>query len=90
MSKPLGNPTINPEALQQMRDRARPDTRWAAFQNMALDSASLGELRFPQIGEGCTYTKAPERYPDTLFGTGWRHLHCGFVNLQTGTIEESA
>jgi len=89
MAALLGNPTIDPEALQQMRERNRPGTQWAAFQNHAMDSADLGGLRFLQVGEGCTFVTPPERYPDTQFGTGWRHLHCGFVNLETGTIEES-
>ena len=87
--KLLGNATISPEAFATMRERNRLGTDWAAFQNHALDSADLGGLRFLQIGEGCTFATPPERYPNTQFGTGWRHLLVGFVNLETGTIVEA-
>lgn len=83
-----GNAQISSEALQQMRERARPNTRWIAFQNMALDSSGLGSLRFLQTGEGATFTEIPSRYPDTQFGTGWAYLPVGVVNLETGEIEE--
>lgn len=72
-----------PESLEQMRILGG---QWAAYQNMALDSASLGGIRFLKIGEGCTYTTAPDRYPDTKFGVGWRYLLVGMVNLETGQI----
>jgi hypothetical protein len=89
MSKLLGNVTPSPEALAAMRERNRLGAQWAAFQNHALDSANLGGLRFLQIGDGCTFATPPERYPDTKFGTGWRHLLVGFVNLETGEIVEA-
>lgn len=73
---------IDMEALVTMGERGG---KWAVYQNMALDSADLGGLRFLQVGEGCTFKKAPERYPDT-HGIGWRYLHCGFVDLNTGLI----
>jgi hypothetical protein len=87
--KLLGNATINPETLTTMRERNRRGTDWAAIQNHALDSADIGGLRFLQIGEGCTFATPPERYPNTQFGTGWRHLLVGFVNLETGKIVEA-
>ncbi len=76
-------PTIDPEALRQMRERGGT---WAAFQNQALDSADRGGLRFLHVGEGCTYQTAPGRYPDTQFGVGWRYLLVGTVNLETGDL----
>lgn len=84
MTKPLGNPVISPEALQQMRERAGT---WAAYQNVALDSSDLGDLRFLQVGPTNTFKEAPEKYPDTQFGIGWRYVHVGFVNLATGAID---
>ena len=85
-SKLIGDAKPSPEAIQQMREHIEPGQKFATYQNMALDSASVGELRFLKIGKGCTFTEAPARYPDTQFGTGWRHLHCGFVDLETGEI----
>lgn len=81
--------TIDSDALAQMKERVREGTRWAAYQNVALDSITLGELRFLHIGEGCTFTKPPPRYPDTQHGTGWRHCFIGWVDLDTGKIEQA-
>ena len=85
-SKLYGDAKPSPEALAQMRERGGT---WACYQNHALDSAGLGELRFLQYGEGRTYAIPPERYPDTQFGTGWRHVLVGRVNLESGEIEET-
>jgi len=80
----LGDTTpIAPEALAQMRTRGG---QWAVYQNHALDSADAGGLRFLKVGSGCTFEAAPERYPDSALGVGWRYLHVGFVDLDTGTI----
>jgi hypothetical protein len=87
MTALLGDGAIHPDALATMRDRQRAGTAWHAYQNHALDSAGLGELRFLQVGDGCTYREAPVRYTDTSHGTGWRHVHVGVVNLETGAIE---
>ena len=86
MAALLGNPTIGPEALQQMRERGGD---WFAYQNHALDSAGLGDLQFLQIGPGRTFTKPPERMPDTIHAIGWKFLLVGVVNLETGQIEEA-
>ena len=77
-----------PEALEVMRSSPYnfPDTRWAAYENHALDSASCGELRFLAVGPQNTCHEAPERYPDTHLGTGWRYGRIGWVNLETGEI----
>ena len=85
MPKLIGEAKPSPEALQQMRERGG---QWAAYQNHAMDSAGLGELRFLQYGEGRTFATPPDRYPDTQFGTGWRHLLVGRVDLATGAIVE--
>jgi hypothetical protein len=81
--------TIDPEALAQMKERWREDTRWAAYENKALDSRTLGELRFLHVGKGCTFEQPPPRYPDTQHGTGWRHWFIGWVNLETGAIDQA-
>ena len=84
MNKLIGDAKIDSEALEQMRSRGG---NWAAYQNHAFDSAGLGDLRFLQYGEGRTFAEAPSRYPDTpQFGTGWRHLFVGLVDLETGDI----
>lgn len=87
MNRPIGNATIDAEALQQMRERGGV---WTAYQNVALDSADLGNLRFLQVGPNCTYKTAPEQYPDSHLGVGWRFRRVGFVNLSTGEIQADA
>lgn len=81
---------VDDETLAIMRARLRPNTRWAAYQNVALDSATLGEIRYLHVGEGCTFKEPPPRYPDTEKSTGWRHVFYGWVNFDTGVIEEAA
>jgi|SRR5579871_1356047 len=77
----------SPETLKTMREGHRPGTHWAAFQAHALDSADLHALRFLLVGQGCTFATPPERYPDTQFGSGWKYILIGKVNLETGQIE---
>jgi len=89
-NKLLGTPEVSVEALKTMRERALSQDKWCAYQNHAMDSAGLGDLQFLQIGPGRTFTKPPERMPDTIHAIGWRYLFVGFVNLETGQIEESA
>lgn len=86
MSTLLGNSTISPDALETMRSRGGV---WFAYQNVALDSADLGGLRFLQVGEGRTFATPPTRYPDTpQYGIAWRYMLVGQVNLKTGEIDE--
>ena len=77
---------VHPEALEQMRKQGAPTTRWGAYQNMALDSASCGHLQFLAVGPDNTCKVAPPRYPDTHLGTGWKYLLVGWVDLTTGEI----
>lgn len=84
--KQIGNEKVSADALAQMRERQRLDTLWMAYQNVALDSCDLGSFRFLQVGEGCTFAEVPARYSDTQFGTGWRHVLVGVVDLETGEI----
>jgi hypothetical protein len=84
-------PEAKPEAVEAMQESPYnfPDTRWAAYENHALDSATAGELRFLAVGPQNTHQVAPDRYPDTQLGVGWRFVHIGWVDLGTGTIEPS-
>lgn len=78
--------TIGPEALAQMRERGG---NWAAYVNIAMDSAGLGTLQFLQFGAGCTFAEPPARCPDTHLGTGWKFQFAGIVDLTSGKIIES-
>ncbi len=75
---------IGPEALAVMRSRGG---QWAAYQNMAMDSASCGHIQFLKYGQGCTFQTPPVRMPDTEHGLGWKYLYVGIVNLDQATIE---
>lgn len=86
MSKPIletNRPTA--EALASMRalNLVKPSTRWAAYQNV-----ELGHLQFLAVGPEVTFPTAPRRMPDTLTAINWRYWFCGWVNLETGAIEE--
>lgn len=78
---------VHPVALKQMRETGAPTTRWAAYQNHALDSSRMGEVRFLAVGPDNTFKLAPRRYPDTRLGTGWAYLIVGWVNIEAGVIE---
>jgi hypothetical protein len=84
----LGTEKPDATVLAILRERLKPGQAWFAYQNHALDSASLGHLQFLCCGPGCTFETAPERTPDSHLGIGWRYLLVGKVNLETGEIEE--
>jgi hypothetical protein len=90
MADLIGEVEISTEALEQMvaGTKSMPGARYAAYQNHALDSSDCGGMRFLAIGPNCTLQEPPPRYPDTpSLGVGWRYLHVGWVNLETGKIE---
>ena len=73
-------------ALKTMRERGGT---WAVYQNMALDSSLAGHYQFLKVGDGCTYLAPPTKYPmDTSYGTGWKYLYRGMLNLSTGLVEK--
>jgi hypothetical protein len=78
------------DALEQMRaySKGSPQTRWAAYQNMALDSHNCGHLQFLAIGPDNTFKTPPSRMPDTWAGTGWKYLFIGWVDLASGEIKK--
>lgn len=59
---------------------------WAAYRNSELGHRDLGHLKFLRVGEGCTFTEAPEHLPDTPTEINWRYMHVGYVDLETGLI----
>jgi hypothetical protein len=86
MTKLLGENAIGPEALETMRARGRA---WAAYQNVDLSSRNIGDLRFIQYGEGCTFQEPPKpRCPDSALGFGWQYYYVGTVDLAAGKIIE--
>ena len=75
------------DVLQQMRERGGT---WAAYENMALDSAGCGHQQFLMVGPGCTYEEPPVAYPiDNENGMGWRYRYVGMVDLSSGEISET-
>jgi hypothetical protein len=87
MSLILGDASIDIDLLNIIRSRSRANTEWVAYQNHDMGSSQLGHLQFLQVGEGCTYTQAPNRMPDTVARLGWRYLKVGKVNLEKGVLE---
>ena len=81
----LGTEKVEEQALKQMQTRGG---EWAAYQNHELGNRDLGDLRFLQVGESCTFKTPPAKYPDTQYGIGWRYLFVGMVDLKTGEIKE--
>jgi len=89
VSKIFGDTVIGAEALAQMRERATPSDKWWVYQNHALDSASLGDLQFLQVGPDRTFKEPPKRMPDTQHSIGWRYVRVGVVDLEAGKIVEA-
>lgn len=81
--------TVDPGALRQMKDSPLhfDSTRWAVYENQALDSANVGHLQFLAIGPRNTFQKPPDRLPDTQKGIGWRYWFIGWVDLTSGEIK---
>lgn len=77
---------VESKALEQMKQIGGT---WAAYQNLAMDSADLGHLKFLKIGPGCTFQEPPKRMPDTPDQIGWRYGFIGWVNTETGEVEEA-
>jgi hypothetical protein len=86
----LGTEKPDLAVLTILRERLKPGQTWYAFQNHAMDSASLGHLQFLCCGPGCTFTEPPARMPDTQHSIGWRYVLVGKVNLESGMIGEIA
>ncbi len=54
-----------------------------------MDSASLGQLRFLQCGEGRQCKTPPLTMPDTSDMINWAYQYHGAVDTATGLIAES-
>lgn len=81
----LSLPFVERESLETMRVRGGS---WAAYENIALDSSTVGHRQYLKFGPGCTYAEAPEHAPDGAHGPGWKYRSIGIVDLETGLIEE--
>ena len=79
--KPAGE--VHPDAIDTCRRRGG---KWAAYTNIAMDSADFGGIRLLKYGPGCTYETAPDKYPDTSAGPGWKYAPAGFLDLRSGLI----
>jgi hypothetical protein len=83
MHRHVGDSGIDGAALVQMQKRGG---QWAAYQNVAMDSAGLGLVQFIKYGPGCTHETPPAHCPDTSAGLGWKFVHVGFADLTAGII----
>lgn len=88
-SKPVNTDPVDPLVLETLRTRAlEMQCRWAAYENHDLGHYDIGQHQFLAIGPTCTFQEPPSRAPDSLGrGFGWRYVHVGWVNLETGLIE---
>jgi hypothetical protein len=85
MDKLIGDTAIDAITLAALRKGGT----WAAYQNIALDSADAGRFQFLKYGPGCTHERPPVQMPDHhLLGPGWKYRHVGFADLATGQVVE--
>lgn len=95
MSELLGENkgVASPEALAMLRERQElygsTTQRIAVYQNQALDSAALGHLVFLIVGEGKTFSTAPNQLPDGSYGPGWKYRHVGYLDLALNQLEKT-
>lgn len=61
---------------------------WAAYENKAMDSSSAGDRICLQFGKGCTYEAPPPCLPDGPYGSGWKYVLIGIVDLESGEITD--
>jgi len=82
---------VHADSLKQMRRSPSrfKTTRWAVYENKAMDSTDFGDMRFLAIGPKNTFKEPPSRYPDSEHGTGWAYVFSGWVNLVYGEIESN-
>jgi hypothetical protein len=76
-------------SVSALRSMVAQGGHWSAWQNIALDSASLGQIIFIKYGLGCTFETRPDRCPDTQHGMGWKYSYIGDVSLETGQIDRT-
>jgi hypothetical protein len=82
----LGENQVEPFTLEKLIDKGGD---WYAYQNQAMDSACYGLVNYLCCGEGRTHATPPAHLPDgAIYGTGWKWLLVGKVNLKTGTVED--
>lgn len=74
---------VEEENLASMR---KLGGKWAAYQNVAMDSADLGRFIFLRIGPNNTFQTPPDKAPDGPHGTGWKYAYKGWVDLPLGVL----
>ena len=77
---------IAEQALESMRTKGTKDGLWYAYENHAMDSSTLGHLKFLQVGPGCTFKWPPSRLPDSVTAINWMYVFIGRVDLDKGEI----
>lgn len=80
---------IDKECLAQLKGNSSnfETTRWAAYQNQALDSVTYGHIRFLAVGPENTFKEPPPCCPDSAcHGDGWKYRFIGWLDLETGEI----
>lgn len=81
-------PRADPVTLEVIKERHRGGTRWAAYQNHELGSQRCGHLKFLHIGSGCTFAEPPPHYPAPTVSEGHVYLFVGYLEEDTGEVNE--
>ena len=92
MGKLIGDAKPDPESVELMRTSPYnfDDTKWAAYQNHAMDSMECGHLKFLACGPQNTLKEVKgDRMPDFANAINWRYQFVGYVNLETGLIDQA-
>lgn len=80
------NPLLE-DMIGILRSKAKEGTAFYAYQNAELSPSNGKELVFLLVGPECTYTQPPPHAPDNpSYGTGWKMLLVGRVDLEKGEI----
>lgn len=61
------------------------DTQWAAYRNVAMDSATFGHLQYLAVGPQNTHKEKPRELPVPC---GWKYRFEGWVDMETGEVYE--
>ena len=74
------------DQLRDMKRKTLPAGRWAVYQNHDMGHPMLGHTVFVQCGPNCTWKEASPRLHDGSWGLGWRYLHVGYIDPETGNF----
>lgn len=80
------NPLLE-DMIDMLRAKAKEGTTFYAYENAELNPSNGQQVVFLLVGPGCTYTQPPPHAPDSqAYGTGWKMLLKGRVDLEKGEI----